>query len=609
MSESPHAAHSHLTQPASTPRQASLAAAQSMPPSFPHRAVRGTAGRLRHWQQAALDRYMATSPNDFLAVATPGAGKTTFALRIAVELFGSGIVKKLTVVCPTEHLKNQWAQAAARVGIHIDPSFTNSQGRAGSHFDGVALTYAQVAKNPSLHAARTTAFPTLVIFDEIHHAGDSLSWGDGVRRAFTPATRRLCLTGTPFRSDTTPIPFVTYAENPDGTRTSLADYTYGYGEALKDGVVRPVLFHSYSGDMQWKTSQGDHLHARLGEASTKALEKQAWRTALDPNGHWIPEVLAAAHQRLCQIRRQIPDAGGLVIASNQKAARAYASHLEAVTGTPPTLVLSDDNGSSERIDEYASSTSEWMVAVRMVSEGVDVPRLAVGVYATSTATPLYFAQAVGRFVRARRRGEVASLFLPSVRPLLGLASEMEVERNHALDKVTNPDSPIVEERLLAEANRTETASAALKGQFRALDASAEFSGVLFDGAEFGTAAQVGSLEEQEYLGIPGLLEPDQVATLLHDRQVKQLKAQRKAQEAAGRRDANANVADYKTRAAKRKELSKLVAQYSRRTGMPHANIHADLRRRCGGPHVAQASTEEIAQRVDMIRAWFVGKHT
>ncbi len=578
-----------------------------MSPAYPHRAAWGTAGRLRQWQQAALDQYLRAQPRDFLAVATPGAGKTTFALRIAVELFGVHAISKVTIVCPTEHLKNQWAGAAARVGIHIDPSFTNSQGQAGSHFDGVAVTYAQVAKNPGLHAQRTRSFPTLVIFDEIHHAGDALSWGDGVRDAFTAAARRLCLTGTPFRSDTTPIPYVRYIEEENGIRRSRADYTYGYGEALKDGVVRPIIFHSYSGDMQWQTSQGEQMAARLGEPTTKAMEKQAWRTALDPSGQWIPEVLAAADQRLDQVRRQIPDAGGLVIASNQKAARAYAAHLAAITGREPVVVLSDDSGASERIEDFRDSDEKWMVAVRMVSEGVDVPRLCVGVYATSTSTPLYFAQAVGRFVRARKRGEVASLFLPSVRPLLGMASEMEVQRDHALDRVVNPDAPTIEERMMAQANATEQASSTLLGEFQALGASAEFSGVLFDGAEFGTAAQVGSLEEQEYLGIPGLLDPDQVATLLHDRQVKQFKAQRAAQKAQGQRDDNSQVADYRQRAAKRKELNRLVAQYSRRTSQPHAAIHAELRRRCGGPQVAQATTEDIAKRVTMLRAWFVGK--
>lgn len=555
---------------------------------------------------------MAEGARDFLAVATPGAGKTTFALRIAVELMGQGIVDKITVVCPTEHLKGQWADAAARVGIHIDPSFTNAQGRAGSHFDGVAVTYAQVGANPAVHEMRTRDYRTLVILDEIHHAGDSLSWGDGVRQAFGDATRRLALTGTPFRSDTSPIPFVRYVEDADGIRRSQADYSYGYGNALRDMVVRPVLFMSYSGQMSWRTSTGDEMSARLGEPLTKDMMKQAWRTALDPKGEWIPAVLRAADLRLEEVRRQIPDAGGLVIASNQTQARAYARHLCEITGKKATIVLSDDADASDRIDAFRESDDRWMVAVRMVSEGVDVPRLSVGVYATNTSTPLFFAQAVGRFVRARKRGETATVFVPSVAPLLELASQMEAERDHALDRPKSADDEDVmwnsEDAMVAQANVSESASSDLLNQYEALGADAEFDGVLFDGAAWGQGAQVGSVEEQEYLGIPGLLDADQVTTLLRARQAEQVAAQKKSKSAAKMREANAGVSDHRVRAAKRKELSHLVSSWSRRSGEPHAMVHAQLRQRCGGPEVALATTEQIEARIALLRQWFVGKH-
>lgn len=555
---------------------------------------------------------MAEAPRDFLAVATPGAGKTTFALRIAVELMGQGIVDKITVVCPTEHLKGQWADAAARVGIHIDPSFTNAQGRAGSHFDGVAVTYAQVGANPAVHEMRTRDYRTLVILDEIHHAGDSLSWGDGVRQAFGDATRRLALTGTPFRSDTSPIPFVRYVEDADGIRRSQADYSYGYGNALRDMVVRPVLFMSYSGQMSWRTSTGDEMSARLGEPLTKDMMKQAWRTALDPKGEWIPAVLRAADLRLEEVRRQIPDAGGLVIASNQTQARAYARHLCEITGKKATIVLSDDADASDRIDAFRESDDRWMVAVRMVSEGVDVPRLSVGVYATNTSTPLFFAQAVGRFVRARKRGETATVFVPSVVPLLELASQMEVERDHALDRPKSADDEDVmwnpEDAMVAQAHASESASSDLLNQYEALGADAEFDGVLFDGAAWGQGAQVGSVEEQEYLGIPGLLDADQVTTLLRARQAEQVAAQKKSKSAAKMREANAGVSDHRVRAAKRKELSHLVSSWSRRSGEAHAMVHAQLRQRCGGPEIALATTEQIEARIALLRQWFVGKH-
>jgi len=591
------------------PSHASATAASQLPPAFPGRAPWGTASKLRAWQQEALETYLRSSPRDFLAVATPGAGKTTFALRIATELLQRRTVQRITVVCPTEHLKRQWADAAQRVGIHLDPNFTNAQGAHGPAYDGVAVTYAQVASKPLLHRARTEAGRTLVILDEIHHGGDALSWGDAVQEAFDPATRRLALTGTPFRSDTSPIPFVEYEEDREGIRRSKADHSYGYANALRDGVVRPVMFLAYSGAMRWRTSAGDEIAARLGEPMTKDLIAQAWRTALNPNGEWIPAVLAAADQRLTEMRRGVPDAGAMVIATDQETARAYAGTLKQITGESATVVVSDDDGASERIEEFTAGTQRWMVAVRMVSEGVDIPRLAVGVYATSTSTPLFFAQAVGRFVRVRRRGETASIFLPSVPTLLDLAAQLEVERDHALDRPKrDEDDAYPEEDLLNEANREEKASGELeKMAFEALDSQATFDRVLFDKQEFGTQAEIGSEEEQDFLGIPGLLEPDQVTTLLRQRQAAHQAKGRARTAAGGKQTAVTEVSGHRQITALRKELHSLVGAWSRRTGQPHGIVHANVRQTCGGPEVPMATAEQLQNRIDTLRKWFVGQ--
>ena len=588
----------------------STSAAHHLSPAFPERAAWGTAPKLRAWQEGALAAYLersAAGEKDFLTVATPGAGKTTYALQVATELLDRGLIREVTVVAPTEHLKHQWADAAARVGIHLNPAFANSVAVQSHEYGGVALTYAQVASRPDLHRQRTLALPTLVILDEIHHGGDAKSWGDAIREAFEPATRRLSLTGTPFRSDTSPIPFVRYEMDEQGILRSAADHSYGYAEALRDGVVRPVLFLAYGGAMRWRTKAGDEVAARLGEPMTKDAAAQAWRTALDPKGEWIPSVLRAADKRLTEVRRHVPDAGAMVIASNQTAARAYARHLETITGEKPTVVLSDDSGASTRIEEYAAGTSRWLVAVRMVSEGVDVPRLCVGVYATSTSTPLFFAQAVGRFVRARKRGETASVFLPSVPIILELAATMEAQRDHALDRPSSDESEASlwaeEEGLIAAANRTERTLGIDEPSFEALESEAHFDHVLFDKQQFGLHAAVGSQEEQDYLGLPGLLEPDQVATLLNERQAKQSR-----QTKGSTRPTNpAPVSAHRALAAQRKELNSLVAAYAKKTGAPHANVHMELRRACGGPELAQASSEQVTERIDRIRRWFVGR--
>ncbi|MBA2956204.1 ATP-dependent helicase [Nocardioides sp. MAH-18] len=575
-------------------------------PAWPERAAWGTAPSLRAWQAAAMKKYFDTSPRDFLAVATPGAGKTTFALSVAAELLGRRMVDRITIVAPTEHLKLQWAEAAARAGIPIDPTYSAGKGKTSQDFVGVAVTYAGVAVNPLAMRIRTERFKTLVILDEVHHAGDALSWGEGVREAFEPAARRLALTGTPFRSDINPIPFVTYAPGDDGTPTSVADYAYGYAHALADHVVRPVLFLAYSGDMQWRTRAGDEITARLGEPLTKDMTSQALRTALDPKGSWMPSVLTAADMRLDEVRRHVPDAGGLVIATDQDSARAYAKLLRQIAGEPATVVLSDEKAASKKISAFSEGDQRWMVAVRMVSEGVDVPRLAVGVYATTTSTPLFFAQAVGRFVRARTRGETASVFLPSVPNLLGFASEMEVQRDHVLKRRVNDEGDIfaAEQELLDQANASDAASDDLLGSFEAIGSEARFDRVLYDGGEFGHAGEVhvGSEEEMDFLGIPGLLEPDQVRELLQTRQSERAKKQRSTRRSP-EPDTVAEVSAHEQLAVLRRELNGLVAAWHHRTGQAHGITHAALRKECGGPAAAVATAEQLHARIDRIREW------
>jgi superfamily II DNA or RNA helicase len=583
-------------------------AAEHLPPSFPERAAWGTASKLRAWQAEALDAYFVHEPRDFLAAATPGAGKTTFALRLAAELRARRVIDRITVVAPTEHLKRQWADAAARAGIRLDPSFRNAHGRYGSHFHGVAVTYAQVAARAALHRELTQSSRTLVILDEVHHGGDALSWGDAIREAFEPATRRLSLTGTPFRSDTAPIPFVSYLQDAHGIRVSQTDYNYGYGRALEDGVVRPVMFMVYAGHMRWRTRTGDEMEARLGEGNTRDITSQAWRTALEPTGEWIPAVLRSADRRLTEVRNGIPDAGGLVIATDQATARAYAEILQEITGEQVTIVLSDEKEASDRIEEFSHGTSRWMVAVRMVSEGVDVPRLSVGVYATSASTPLFFAQAIGRFVRARRRGETASIFLPDVPGLLALANTMELERDHALDRRNRDDDELAnpEDAMAAEANRQDKASEELGHDdftWEALDSQATFDRVLFDGDEFGQLAEPGTDEELDFIGIPGLLEPEQVSELLRQRQARQSRRadDRRKSQPPGEAAPEEPAPLYRTLKEQRALLNSLVGMWSKLSDEPHGMVHAELRRLCGGPAVAQASVTQLQKRIDLLR--------
>ncbi len=547
---------------------------------------------LRTWQVQALDRYRATAGRDFLVTATPGAGKTAFALTAARELLSARVVDRVVVVCPTDHLRTQWADAAAGHGLVLDPTLTNAQGRLRADAHGYVTTYAQVAQKPALHAARSRT-RTLVILDEIHHAGDGLSWGEAVGEAFADAARRLALTGTPFRTRADErIPFVGYEIDGDLLR-SVADYSYGYREALADGVVRPVVFAAYTGVSRWRNSAGDVIAASLSETNTRSVEATAWRTALDPAGGWVPHVLAAMDERITALRAHgIADAAGLVLASDQDDARAYAAVVHKLTGERPALILSDDPKASAKIEKFRTSDQRIAVCVRMISEGVDVPRAAVLAWMTSYRTPLFFAQAVGRVVRARSGSESATVFLPAVRPLLVLAAEMEIDRNFVL-----APPPRGQEAELDLAPVEREAADALAGP-EMLDSQAEFAHVLHSGRAV-TAVDMTD-EDSAFVGLPGLLTPEQTAGLLARRDAdlrRRVAAVEDLHEVPpGAPDLEAD--GWRAAAGLRRDVNQLVSRVAARTGLPHAKVHAQVRQAVPGPPSAAAPTQLLERRRD-----------
>ncbi|MEP6562114.1 MAG: DEAD/DEAH box helicase family protein [Nakamurella sp.] len=57
---------------------------------------------------------------EVLIDATPGAGKTTFALTVARPALDADRVDRGVIVAPTDHLRTQWADAAGKFGLHLD---------------------------------------------------------------------------------------------------------------------------------------------------------------------------------------------------------------------------------------------------------------------------------------------------------------------------------------------------------------------------------------------------------------------------------------------------------------------------------------------------------
>jgi len=515
---------------------------------------------LRAWQREAVEAVLAHPGDAFLASATPAAGKTTFGLHVAHRMLSEGRAGRVAVIAPTTHICRQWAADAARCGLDLEPNRPNAAGPEPRDRHGVAVTYATLAADPAVHRRRCAELPTLLIADEPHHMGELAAWGRSTRDAFERARFRLLLSGTPFRSDNTPIPWVGYDE--DGV--SSADYAYGYTEALVDGVCRPVTFHTYDGDMEW-VSDGRRRRADFTVALPAAEAARRLRTALDPEGDWVAHVLGDAHRELVDLRAGAhPDAGGLVIAVDKEHAERLADRLARTTGERPEIVTSDAPDASARIARFATGSGTWLVSVLMVSEGVDVPRLRVGVYATSARTELFFRQVVGRFVRrtALPRHQMSHLFLPSDPTLKRLAGEIEEERDHAL--VAQPEGEAVERGERGEAGEA----------FRALWSSARRDDDVMQTTAPGDTLQL--------FGDGAPAPSPALAAFGGGASSTTTVPARPVEETA-----------YERRERLREERRALVAAISRRTGEEHRAVNARVNRAVGAPSVAKATVEQL----------------
>src|SRR5262245_11762309 len=322
---------------------------------------------LREWQKEAFDRFIRHESIDFLAVATPGAGKTVFAMRCAHLMLSGGRVDRIVVVAPSSHLRKQWVKAAHLCSIDLNGEFENADGREARDYHGIVITYQAIGSPPDLHRRLAGNSRTFVIFDEVHHAGANMTWGDAIQNAFGPAVFRLCISGTPFRRDNNPIPFIRYDNN-----RSVADFDYGYADALRDDVCRTVYFPAYEGEISWLSEDEMRTHTFDDDLTEEEAGHRLRAALLAPT--WMEDVIREAHGELMRIREDESDAGGLLIAMDQAHAKDAARLIKKVTGYDPVIAISEDDDASRRIVEFERGASPWIVAVEMVSEGVDIPR-------------------------------------------------------------------------------------------------------------------------------------------------------------------------------------------------------------------------------------------
>ncbi|MGB5759162.1 MAG: DEAD/DEAH box helicase [Acidimicrobiales bacterium] len=542
--------------------------------------------RLRPWQRRALDVFLASTNGDFLAVATPGAGKTTFALT-AARLCLPNLPGRLVVVAPTRHLKDQWADAAGRFGLHLVVDWAPGDLLPGDAH-GIVTTYQQVGGSPEPFFSLSQG--GFVILDEVHHAGEDRSWGDGVKLAFDAAGRRLALSGTPFRSDTQSIPFVRYHFD-----EAVPDIEYGYSDALSDGrVVRPVYFPRFGGHMEWTAPDGAMLAASFDDALARTQANQRLRAALSLDGEWLPTVLGHANDQLVRIRQTQPDAGGLVIATDQDHARGIAELLRTRFKIKAEIATSEDADASARISAFAVGDRPWIVAVRMISEGVDIPRLRVGVYATTTTTELFFRQAVGRIVRympgsGRQR---AYMFIPDDRRLRHFGHTIADSRRHSLAKDTRERD--------GEDEREPTGDADQMSLFTVHSATAseleDDTGIFVDDHE----------GDHDVDGADDSSGPD-ADELVIDLSRVPLPGGTPATVSALGADAD-RASDRNERDRLRRINTDLTKELVTLTGRTHAVVNGELNRRAGIIKIAEATIVQLHRRSRAAEEWLRQEH-
>lgn len=431
------------------------------------------------WQAACLATYRAArlnNQNDFLIVASVGGGKTRVALEAAVEMMTNGEIGRVIVITNTTHLVKQWGREASKYGLNLIQAFGNKELGQGIPADanGYVCTYASMASWPELHEAFANGTKTLVAFDEIHHLADQDEtnpnskivsvWGDKARKCFGSVSFRLGLSGTPFRTSGDRIPFVRYIDDPDtpGQFVCDPDFKYLYGNAVADEICRAVVFKPYDADpsaarkivfkesgMEFNVSFEEQLadepleNARLW-ASTHISESDDIPADLN-TCKWplLVSIFKEADRKLRDLRASDhPNAGGIVFGGTADQVRGAYRLFTRVTKSRAILVLNEEPLSARQLDAFRDGDTPWIFSVRMVSEGVDIPRLRVCVYLSTWRAIVFFFQCLGRIVRfeefpASPWGE-SYFYYPKDRRLHKIATAIEDEMKQFLRDKKGP---------------------------------------------------------------------------------------------------------------------------------------------------------------------------
>ena len=378
---------------------------------------------LRSWQSSCITRaleHFTVTPH-FFCQATPGAGKTRMAAELASRLLEQDRIDLVLCFAPSCQVVEGFRSTFAEVlGRRLD-------GQIGAV--GAAYTYQAMEYRDEGFWQLLDDYRVFVVFDEIHHCAGhdpllSNAWGQQIlhriqdRAAFT-----LALSGTPWRSDDKAIALARYS-SPEGHL--ICDYRYGLKEAVADGVCRsPRIVLLDNQKVKLTEELGADSSVRLFPSIAKLLgESPVTYEELLRHDEVINPILDLGCSKLSELRHIKPDAAGLVVATDIEHAQQIALALEAM-GEECRIVTNKTPDAQQVINAFRSSACRWIVAVGMISEGTDIPRLQVCCYLSRIRTELHYRQVLGRVLR--RTGESddqAWLFMLAEPTLQGFAERI-----------------------------------------------------------------------------------------------------------------------------------------------------------------------------------------
>ena len=430
---------------------------------------------LREWQKTAHNKCLSwfrggPSQKHFIINAAPGAGKTFCASIIADTLIKNKEIKRVIVIAPRAEVVRQWGQEFFSVtGRHMT-KVTASDADIEGFGEDLSVTWASVQDLSDSFKVVCDRDDTLVICDEHHHAAVQAAWGNGAINAFKNAKFVLILTGTPIRSDGEAAAWIAYDSKGQINHPEPGTYTLSYGDAVELNYCRPATFHRHQGKFEVSLNDGATIKVD-GTQETSFPDGlrsiPALKNALDfykivctpkfkSDGitpdlkSYHASMVSSAISKLEQVRHQMPEAGGLVIAPNIQMAEYFCQILEMIDGEKPILVHSQVPNADEKISAFRHSNKRWIVSVAMISEGVDIKRLRVLIYLPNAQTELSFRQAVGRVVRTNQRDDLsrAYIVMPTHKVFETFARRVEDEMPPSKLKEEKPKTkkcPICEE--------------------------------------------------------------------------------------------------------------------------------------------------------------------